>query len=189
MADSHARSPTWDVATVADRLLTIFVAWDFAAGLAALGGSIFVGLKYPASLDAAHEVLLTAAVLGGGVLAVVLAALAVLVTFFDDYYRQILVKTPGGLSGALFPYRSTAAVGGLAASMALASLLVWPVTHETCHAVLLAVSTGLTAWAVVGTYGLVSLTLFHGTQRGELLTAVDEAQRFVDKARRRQAAG
>jgi hypothetical protein len=169
------------------KLQNAFISADFAVGVAGGTATAWAAWSYPKMLDNAGTVLITEAVLGAGVLGVVLAALAVLVTFFDDHYRRILTAVPGGVPGALFPYRITAGVGACAALLAGGVLLAWPELSAHTKAVTFGIATGFTAWAIVGTYQLVTLTLFHGVKRADLLAALDEGRKLLEQRRRRPA--
>lgn len=126
--------------------------------------------------DEAVTVLIAESALGAGLLAVVLAALAILVVFFDDYYRQILTAVPGGVAGAMLPYQTVAVVGAATAAIGLVTAVAWPTIPAFAQALLLGLTTWLLVWAAVGTVHLVNLTVFHGLQRARLLEAIHEAR-------------
>lgn len=152
------------------------------------GASLAATYFYPSLLADAVTILVTETLLGAGVLAVVLAALSVLVTFFDDHYRQVLDKVPGGLAGAMYPYRVVAAVGGLATAAGVVAALLWSPASDWQRSVLLSVPTGFSTWALVGTYGLVVMTLRHGLSRAELLRGIDEMKVKLAERKRRLSA-
>jgi hypothetical protein len=127
-------------------------------------------------------VLTTEVLLGGGLLAVVLAALAILVTFFDEKYREALRRA--GFSNAVFPFKVVAFAGASAASLGLLSIGLWGVLPHTVKAGAFGLVTGATVWAVVGTWQLVSDTTFHGVKRAELLELARVEQLMRDRPKK-----
>jgi hypothetical protein len=156
-------------------------SWDLYVG--------FVGFATTAALAAGSDhvrkdavtILIAESALGVALLAVVLAALAVLVTFFDDYYRQILSQAPRGVPGAMVPYQVVAFVGACGASVGFLTALAWPILPDVLQALLLGLTTGFVIWAAAGTVQLVNITVFHGVQRARLLEAVDEVRSRMRK--------
>lgn len=95
--------------TVLQTARSAFVAWDFAIGLA--GGGLAFGLCWVKAVrDAVVPALLAEAAFGVAVTATVLAAMALLATFYDPAYRRVLDLAPGGFRSALEPYGIIGAV-------------------------------------------------------------------------------
>jgi hypothetical protein len=159
-------------------------SWDLQIGMVAFAITAALAAASDRVRGGAVTILIAESALGVGLLAVVLGALAVLVTFFDDYYRQILSRAPHGVRGAMVPYQIVAFSGGLAAGVGFVTALAWPVLPGVAAAVLLGLTTGLVVWATAGTVQLVNLTIFHGEQRAKLLEAVEDVRSAV---RRRSA--
>lgn len=129
-------------------------------------------------------VLVTYALLGAALLAVVLGALAILVTFFDDHFRQVVAHTEGGVGAAMLPYKVVAFVGGTGATIAMIGAIVWPSLPHYARASLLGVVTLLIVWAVYGTYQLVGLTVFFGAERSKLMEGITSARAMLEQRRR-----
>src|SRR4029453_18034697 len=85
-----------------------FRSWDF--GLAALAAvAAFVGTLQSQSIQSNGLVFLGAiAALGIALTAVVATVLTLVVTLFDDAYRQAIQRTNGGWLAAVRPYRVVA---------------------------------------------------------------------------------
>jgi hypothetical protein len=137
-------------------------------------------------LDSASTVLTTEVLLGGGLLAVVLAALAILTTFFDEAYRAALRKAPGGFAYAVRPFKVVAWAGAASATIGIVVLILWTTFGKTGQAVALGVVSGFTVWAVAGTWQLVSATTFHGAKRAELLE-LERVKEFFERHSKRSA--
>jgi hypothetical protein len=95
---------------------------SFVLGLAA-GVGIGLAAAYSAhTLDDAVGVITTETLLGVGLLATVLAALAILATFFDQHYRVALRELSGGFLTAILPFRIVAFAGAVSAALGIASI-------------------------------------------------------------------
>lgn len=151
-----------------------FLAWDARIGAVTFLATVVLAYEEHSVRDGAVVILITASVVGAGLLAVVLASLAILVTFFDEGYRQILKRTPLGVYGAMMPYQTVAVIGGATGIVSLIGATAWPALPVTMQAVTLGLSVGLLVWAGAGTVMLVDSTVFHGIQRAELLEALAE---------------
>lgn len=120
--------------------------------------------------DQAVAALLVASALTVGLLGIVLAALAILVTFLGEEYLIVLDQVPGGFRGAMLPYK---VVGAISTTTALAALLIalfWsalPIAGESVGLGLVALGA---VWATIGTFQLLLVTADHGEQRAALLT-------------------
>jgi len=165
----------------------IFVSWDFAVGMTV---GLVVGLVSEFAKHVQDQgvlVLVTYALLGAALLAVVLAALAILVTLFADYFRQVVQGVTGGIDEAMLPYKIVAFIGGAGATVAMVGAIVWPALSHSARAAWLGAVTLLVVWAVAGTYQLVTLTIFFGAKRADLLEGVDAAGALLEQRRRRSA--
>jgi hypothetical protein len=120
-------------------------------------------------LDDAIAVLTTETLLGVGLLATVLAALAILATFFDEHYRAALRELSGGFLTAVLPFRAVAFWGAISATFGTASIVFWGLLGHDVRSVAYGLVTGATVCAVLGTWELVRDTTFHGLKRDELL--------------------
>lgn len=154
----------------------------FVLGVAAGVGAGLAAAYSEHTLDEAIGVLTTEALLGVGLLATVLAALAILATFFDQHYRVALRELSGGFLSAVLPFRVVAVAGALAAAVGIASISLWSVMGDTLRSVAYGLVTGATVYAVIGTWDLVRDTTFHGLKRNELLE-LDSAQEMLTRER------
>jgi hypothetical protein len=161
------------------------LSWDLYLGFAAFAVSAALAAASPAVRGNALTVLIAESALSVALLGAVLTALAVLVTFFDDYYRQVLSQaSERGVAGAIAPYQIVAFVSAWGAAIGFIVALAWPVLPATLQAVGLGLTTGLVVWASFGVVQLVNMTVFHGGQRARLLEAVDHVRA---QSRRRSA--
>lgn len=162
----------------------VFKAPDSILGAAA---GLLVGLvsEYGRHVqDNGVLVLVTLALLGAGLLAIVLAALAILVTFFDDHFRQVIAEAPGGVDAAMLPYKTVALLGALGAAVATVGAIVWSSAPHWLRATMLGIVSLALVWAVVGTYQLVWLTVFFGTERSKLMEGIARARGSLEQRRR-----
>jgi hypothetical protein len=137
---------------------------------AALGTGVGLGAAYSKHmLDNAIAVLTTETLLGVALLATVLAALAILATFFDEHYREALRELRGDFLTAVLPFRIVAFSGTLAASAGLVSITLWGVFSHTLKSIGFGLVAGATVCAVIGTWELVRDQTFHGLKRDQLL--------------------
>jgi hypothetical protein len=120
--------------------------------------------------------------------AVVLAAMAIFATFFDDWYRRVLEVASGSVGRALTPYRAVATIAGAATLVALIVALAWPALPAGLQAVLFGVATGLAAWAIAGCVQLASLTIWHADQRSQLMRGVEDAKLRVSRLKEKHPA-
>src|SRR5438105_4218433 len=120
-------------------------------------------------LDTALGTLTTETLLGVGLLATVLAALAILATFFDHTYRAALRELSGGFLRAVLPFRIVAFSGAVSAAFGVAAMTFWSVLSHGVKAGVFGLVTGATVCAIFGTWELVRETTFHGVKRDELL--------------------
>jgi hypothetical protein len=154
----------------------------FVLGVAAGVGAGLAAAYSAHTLDQAIGVLTTEALLGVGLLATVLAALAILATFFDQHYRVALRELSGGFLSAVLPFRVVAVAGALAAAVGIASIALWSVMGDTLRSIAYGLVTGATVYAVIGTWDLVRDTTFHGLKRNELLE-LDSVQEMLSRER------
>jgi hypothetical protein len=156
--------------------LLLSIALGCAAGFAATSAPVRHG---------SVTVLIAETAIGGAFLAVVLSAIAVFVTFFDNAYRSVLTKAHDGRLGpALYPYSLVAFVAALTCLIALIAAAGWPAFGERIQEVALGLATFMTAWTVLGSASLVNLTIWHGTKRAEVMGVVEKGR----EARARAAA-
>jgi hypothetical protein len=148
------------------RVVFGFAFW--AGCVVGAGAGLAAGLSAH-GLDDAIAVLTTETLLGVGLLATVLAALAILATFFDEHYRAALRELSGGFLEAVLPFRAVAFWGAVAATLGVASIAFWAPLGHGLRSVVYGVVTGATVCAVIGTWDLVRDTTFHGLKRDELL--------------------
>jgi hypothetical protein len=143
------------------------------------GGGFFVSIGLGAAigyaaaatkhgLDNALSVLTTEVLMGVGLLATILAALAFLATFFDQHFHDALREGEGGFLGAAVPFRIVAFSGAIAAAAGLASITLWDVFSHTFQASALGLVTAAAISAVIGTWNLVRDTTLQGLKREEL---------------------
>ena len=155
--------------TWSDRATTIVRGVDLWIGV---GVGVSAGLAAGFGkhvLDSAEVVLTTEVLLGAGLLAVVLAALAILTTFFDEKYREALRQGPGGFQSVVFPFKIVGFAGAASAVGGLIAITLWTAFPHWLQALAFGLVSGMSAWAIAGTWQLVSDTTFHGIRRAELL--------------------
>ena len=151
-------------------------------GVAAGVGAGLAAAYSKHTLDDAIGVLTTEALLGVGLLATVLAALAILATFFDQHYRAALRELRGGFLAAVLPFRLVALSGAVSAAVGITSIALWSTLSSNIRAVAYGLVTGATVYAVFGTWDLVRDTTFHGLKRNELLE-LDNVQEMLSPER------
>lgn len=185
MTTHPARSPhVWLAAHGRDVLL----APDAMVGLAAgVGAGVAVGFSKSIGKEAV-TILLAEAAVGVALAAVVLAALAIFATFFDDSYRQVLeaASDRNSVRDATFPYEVVAALAGLSTIAGLLVALVWPALPPVGEIIGLGLATGLSIWAVAGSIQLVGLTAWHAEQRATLMRALGDAKSQLAERRKRK---
>jgi hypothetical protein len=166
-----------------------FRSWDF--GLAVVAAvATFIGTLQSQSIQSNGLVFLGAiAALGIALTAVVATVLTLVVTLFDDTYRQAIQRTKGGWLAAVRPYRVVAFLSILTTIVAVTALLVWGVAFTWLKALILAASSGLAVWSLLGTADLIGLTSFHGEMRFMLLEGMDQARKALARRRDRKQVG
>jgi hypothetical protein len=166
----------------------LFLSWDAAVGYLV---AILAGVAVARSDSvAAHGVtlLLAVAAIGVALCTVVLAAMAIFATFFDDAYRQVLQRAgDGSIRPALFPYEVVAVLAGLATLSGLLVALAWPGLPHAAQVGSAAVVFGLAGWSIAGTIRLVFQTAWHAERRAQMMKAVSDARAALE-ARQRQKA-
>jgi uncharacterized membrane protein len=156
-----ARQSAW-----ATRWRFIVVSWDLAIGVGVALAVFFASSSRP-KLRQPH-LLDVGAGISVAVLAVVIASLAIVATFMDEEYRLFIKTVLGSARRAYEPYEVVAAVAGAAALVSVAGLFVWPIARGWVQSLLMALSLGPTAWAVVGTVQLVRITAMQGYHRSRV---------------------
>jgi len=153
----------------------MFWSSDFWAGaltglLAAIAVSESTELR-----SKAVEALLVEGGLGVAILAVVLGALAILVSFLGEEYLVVLERTPGGAAGAFLPYKIVAVVAGFSTLACFISAFTWSLCPGWLQAAGLGLATFASVWALVGTVQLVFITADHGMDRFDLMREMRQA--------------
>jgi hypothetical protein len=143
---------SWD-----ERWRYIVISVDCAAGIL-VGAATYIasskrpGLRQPHLLDVSTGISVA-------VLAVVIASMAILAAMFlNDDYRLVVKEALGDARRAFEPYQVVAIISGADAFVSVAGLFVWPIAPGWAQSMLLALSLGLTTWAVMGTVQLVGIT-------------------------------
>lgn len=151
-----------------------FRSWDFYVGVAL--GCVGAGASLVRSVrDAAVPILLAEAAVGVALTATVLAAMAIVATFFDPTYRRVL-DLAGGFRAALMPYAVVGVVSAAGGAVGLIGALLLPALGKTVGAIDVGLSTLLFGWALAGTVAITELTLFHASQRASLMSGADQAE-------------
>lgn len=148
---------------------TTLVSYDFLLGcllalLVATATVISQQLR-----DQAVAALLVASAVAVGLLGIVLAALAILVTFMGEEYLIVLDHVPGGFRGAMLPYKVVGAVSTTTALAGLIVALLWSSLPRAGQSIGLGLVALGVVWAAVGTFQLLLVTADHGEQRATLL--------------------
>jgi hypothetical protein len=165
----------------------VFLSVDFYVGVASGVGAAVSAMDHDVRANGV-TVLLPEAGVAVALSAVVLAAMAILATFFDDWYRRVLETVSGSVGQALMPYRVIAWVAGTATVVALLTALAWPGMQPWLQAVLLGIATGLTAWTVAGCVQLTNLTIWHADQRAKLMRGIEDAKLRVSRIQEKHPA-
>ena len=121
-------------------------------------------------------VLLAEAAFGVAVTATVLAAMAIFATFYDAGYRRVLDLSPGGFRAALEPYGVVGAVAAASTVLGTLGAIAVPALGVLALALVVGVSSLLCVWSLAGSVSLISMTMFHATQRAALMRGADEAE-------------
>ena len=152
---------------------SVFMSVDFLLGLGAGFVTFFVADQQASLRENSLTVLLSMSGIGVAVVGFVLTAVGLLVTFMDPDYRTLLeTVTSDGIQGATRPYKIASAIGGAASVSGLVGVALSQVAVDGLESTVLAVTAGLTVWAVAGTVQLVSLTLWHAGIRMRLHDAI-----------------
>lgn len=164
----------------------VFISADCGVGIA---GGVVAGIAATDKSVRANAVtiLLPEAGIAVALFTVVIAAMAILATFFDDAYRRVLETASGSVGKALRPYRVVAVIAGAATLAALLAALVWPAVSTLLEAIFLGLATGLTAWTIAGCVQLTSLTIWHADQRSKLMRGIEDAKLHVSQLQKRRA--
>lgn len=146
------------------------IGWDSGAGvIAAVGMFVAVGWQAATFRTGGTGIFVTEAVTGAAILAVVLASLTILATFTTEEYLVVLDHAPSGVAGAFYQYEIVAVISAALLLLGLAGSVLFLLPINALFAQLyLAITAGLTVWAVVGAVQLVFLTAFHGIERAHL---------------------
>ena len=144
------------------------LGWDLGLALVAAVGALFLPSADKDLLALASSFAPTAIGLAASLVGVVVAALAVVVVFFDEDFLIVIdtaTKARGGIEGQLFPYWFVCAtgVGAILASVAL-MLLLGTAPIPVVRA-LFVVTIALMVWTAVGIFNLVASIQALGTSR------------------------
>jgi amino acid transporter len=168
----------------------LFLSWDAYVGYLA---AILAGVVIAASdRVATHGVtlLLAVAAIAVALFAVVLAAMAIFATFFDDSYRQVLQRAgEGSIRPALFPYEVVGVLAGLTTLISLLVALAWPGLPVWGQVVTAMTVFFLAGWSIAGSIRLVFQTAWHAERRAEMMKAVADARAALEKRRRQKPQG
>ena len=156
-----------------------FRCWDFyvagAFGAAGFGLTLVDDVR-----AAAVPVLITEAAIGVAMTATVFGAVAVFTTFYDGTYRRAL-ELGSGFRAALMPYITIGVVSAAAGIAGFMGALALPALGAWLAAAVVGLSTLLCAWTLTGTISLTELTLFHASERADLMAGADDAESYRAK--------
>jgi hypothetical protein len=154
-------------------------AWD-ARIAAIVFVAVWASAWHDKSLRQIHLFDLTA-LLGGAILAVVIAAIAILTALFTEDYGVVLrAYYTDDLGEAFYPYRFVALISCATIFVSVAGAFAWGASPGWAQALELALSLAFAAWATVGTLDLVGITAGHGRLKlrvPEIPAAFREARR------------
>lgn len=152
-----------------------FLQWDCGMGVA--GGALtgWAVDRWDLVNSEDTNLLLAEVALAVALLAVVITALAVLVSLMEDNYLRVLARS-GGVLPALAPFRDTALISTLAALVAGGSAVASPAMLRLTSAIATGSATFLSVWGLWATFRLAVQIVFHGVQRGELLEGIQDAR-------------
>jgi hypothetical protein len=136
-------------------------AWD--AGVAVVVfGVVWATAWHDTKLRPAHVLDLTA-LLGGGILAVVIAAIAILTALFTEDYGFVLrAYYKDDLGEAFYPYRLIALTSCLTVAVSVAGTFAWDASPGWAKGLELAIALAFASWSIFGTLDLVGITAGHG---------------------------
>jgi hypothetical protein len=165
----------------------LFLTWDAGAGAgAAVAAALLVGLNDNVAGQGV-TILLAVAAVAVALFAVVLAAMAIFATFFDDSYRQVLQGAgDGSIRPAMFPYEVVAVLAGATTLLALLVALAWPGLPGGGQIAGMGAVFALAGWSIAGSIRLVSQTAWHAEQRAILMKAVADARTTLERRKRKQ---
>jgi hypothetical protein len=150
---------------------------DFCVGSAIAIGLFTYGYFEPATI-ARPPLLITEAAIGGTVLAVSLTALAILVAFLGDEYIALLERS-STVKKAIVPYQVVAFFAAALVLSAIAGDAMWGTGNSWVRDVFGSLSTGLAAYAVIGTVQIVNITARHGNRRARIPAIRDKGRRAM----------
>lgn len=142
---------------------SILLGWDlYASAVLACVAAVFT---QDSRLRSVGELAVAAIGVSAALLGVVLAGLAVLVSFLNAEYMQAASKAPGGVEGTFFPFWFTAALAVWSVVMSSFVLVVGDCHSETVARVLLGLTAWPFLWTLFATLNLVPLVAAHGSNR------------------------
>lgn len=120
----------------------------------------------------AAAVLTATAAIDAGLLGIVLAAMAIVTAFVD---RTFVAFASRGLQEELMPFATVSVVAALGVGVGVLGLFGVGALATGWTIALLALSAGLTAWAVAGVVQLVALVIYFASVRARQIAAIEEA--------------
>jgi hypothetical protein len=110
------------------------------------------------------DLLLGSTALGAAFATVNIGVLALVSTWFDDIYQQVL-KGRGGWSKAMRPFRVAATVSLLTTAASLAGLILLAVRALWPRSLTLGIASGLLSWTLIATLVVIARLFEHGKHR------------------------
>jgi hypothetical protein len=178
-ADSHLTSDHKGLRVVWDEVLK---SWDFLSAIVVFPVVFAIAFDNTSIRDSGEGFLIAIAAFAVAPTGLVAAILAILTAWFDEPYRKVL-ETAGGWRGAMRPYAVTAILGLVTVLVALGSLFIWNIGNPQLQSILLALTSSLFVWTLIGSIQIILITFFHGEMRSELLKGMEEARRTLRRRR------
>ena len=144
------------------------LGWDAALALIAAIAALYFPSADADLMSLAGSFAPTAIGLAASLVGVVVAALAVVVVFFDEEFLVLIdraTKAHGGIEGQLFPYWFVSATGVGAILTSVALLLLVGAAPIPLIRALFVITIGLLVWTAGGIFNLVASIQALGTSR------------------------
>jgi hypothetical protein len=160
-------------------------SWDLWIGLAAGAGAGVAGAISTSVRANGFALSVALAAVDVAILGVALVVMQLFVALLDPDYA-LAIDEVGGVRQATRPYLIVSFVAGAGAVVAIAAAVIWGLLPAPGCGAMLAASTWLTVWTIVGTVQLVGLSLFHSDMRSKL--ALAEARARAARSRQGRSA-
>lgn len=170
------------------RLHDLFLSFDFFVGLGVGAGVALIPALIPATRAGGAGFFIALAAVDAAVAALVLAPMAVVIGSLNDAFRELLKKTPDGVSGVLVPFAQTSGIAAVGCALSLIVAVLTPLATSTSTWWLVWIAAGLpllcTFWSLAACVqvSILMIRLLRTNSQAE-----DLSQRLREAQRRREA--